>query len=212
MDVDPVASMRCWAITIEVGGREFEIPALPAAEWWPVLATGLPVSVLDLLTSSEELDEMLLGGGLADDLITALTDAIEEVTGRSSHVAFVLITVAQMHWPVIGGQIAQTGFRWDVQPIAAALDLVYLIALEGMEKDGREKFQALLAGGGKTSDAQKDRITAEFESMAGPRPAPAPLPGKATGGPSDSPRSRTRSRPQQRRQDGPPSEPTPPPA
>jgi len=140
MNVDPLASMRCWAITVELGGREFEIPALPAADWWPVLVDGDPGRVLDIVVSTPEqdLDGLLLDGKITGaELGTAMMDAIEQATGRSFHATFVLITVAASSWPVIGGALSQTGFRWDQQSIGAALDAIYAVVVGNLEKDNR---------------------------------------------------------------------------
>lgn len=209
MDVDPLASMRCWAIGVELGGREFDIPALPAVDWWPVIVSGDASSIVDLLRSTEgaDLDSMLLSGQVTgEDLSQALAEAVTEVTGRSFHAAFVLATVAARTWPVIGGQLARDGFRWDVQPIGAALDAIYTIILGSMEEDSRAEFLALLEDDALSQPGKKrapsQRVVDEFETMAGPRPAPAPLPGKASAGPSGSPRTRTQTRPRQRPQDG----------
>lgn len=211
MDVDPIASMQCWAITFELGGREFDIPALPAVDWWPVLVSSDPTKVLDLLKSdvsgAAELDDMLLDGRVTgEDLGTALTDALQEVTGRSMHVAFVLATAADMQWGVIGGHLALKGFRWDVLPIGAALDAIYSTLLAGMNEENTKKFLALLENETLSQPGKKrtpsERVTAEFETMAGPRPAPAPLPGIASAEPSVRQRTRTRIRPRQPHQVG----------
>jgi hypothetical protein len=209
MDVDPLASMRCWAITVELGGREFDIPALPAVDWWPILVSGNFSEIVDILKSTDgaDLDCMLLDGTVSGaDLSEAITDAIEEATGRSAHASFVLATVATSAWSMVGGQMAREGFRWDVQPIGAALDAVYNIVVGSLEKENRAKFLTMLENetisqpGRKRTPSQK--IVEEFEAMAGPRPAPAPLPGKASAGLSGSPRTRTRTRPRPPRQDG----------
>lgn len=212
MEVDPLASMRCWEITVELGGREFDIPALPAVDWWPVVLTGRIDGILDLLRSSDtgqpaDLDAMLLSGEISGkDLSSALADAVEEATGRTHHAAFVLATVANSSWPVIGGQLARDGFRWDVAPIGAALDAIYAIVVGSLEKENRDKFLALLENDAISAPGKKrtpsQRVVDEFETMAGPRPAPAPLPGKASGAPSGSPRTRTRTQPRQRLQGG----------
>lgn len=214
MDVDPLASMRCWAITVELGGREFEIPALPAVDWWPVLVSGNPSGIVDILKSIDgaDLDGMLLDGTVSGaELSEAITDAIEEATGRSFHAAFVLATVATTAWPMVGGQLARDGFHWDTQPIGAALDAIHLVVLEGMTEENRGKFLALLENDAMSQPGRKrtpsQKVVDEFETMAGPRPAPAPLPGKASGAPSGNPRPRTRTRPRQPRQDGPPAVP-----
>jgi hypothetical protein len=195
--------MRCWAITVEIGGREFEIPALPAADWWPVITDATAMALVDILKSSADLDAMLLDGRTdAAELTEVTMDAIGEATGRTFHAAFVLVTVAGMHWPVIGGILAQKGFRWDIMPIGAALDAVYAIVAGNMKDDAaRDKFDLLLDNDTLTKPGKKrepsKRVLTEFEGMAGPMPAPAPLPGKSSAEPSESPRPRTRTRPRQ---------------
>lgn len=211
MEVDPLASMRCWEITVELGGREFQIPALPAVDWWPVLLDTTPTTILDILKSETqagefELDDMLLSGQVTGaDLAEVAGDVISEATGRTVHAAFVLATVASVAWPNIGGQLARDGFRWDVQPIGAALDAVYAIVVGGLEEKERDKFLALLEDDTVTQPGKKrtpsQKVVDEFEAMAGPRPAPVPVPGKASAEPSGSPRPRTRTRPRQRPQD-----------
>lgn len=204
--------MRCWAVGVELAGREYEILALPAADWWPVLIQGNPMAVLDIIESSADLDGLLLDGRVsAGDLQEALTEAIEEATGRSFHAAFVLATVAETAWATIGGALAQAGFRWDVQPIGAALDAVHAIVVGGLEKDEREKFITLLENDALTQPGKKrtpsQRVVSEFESMAGPRPAPAPAPGGASAALSLGSRPKTRPRPRQPRQVGRPAAP-----
>jgi hypothetical protein len=201
VDVDPLASMRCWAVEIELGGRVYEIPALPAVEWWPVLASGDLGQILDFIESTPDdprnVDDLLLSGALtAEELTQALTDAIEETAGRSFHAAIVLATVASGQWAAIGGALAQTGFRWDEQPLGAALDAIYAIITERLNREALDQFLALLENEaltkGKPSARQRAKVRDEFESMAGPRPTTGVV---ATGERSDSERPRTRPRP-----------------
>jgi hypothetical protein len=212
VNVDPLASMRCWAISVELGGREFELPPLPAVDWWPVITTGDITGVLDLLKSADtgspaDLDTMILDGEVTGaELSSVMADALQEATGRTVHASFVLATLATSAWPTIGGQLALSGFRWDVAPIGAALDAIYSVIVGGLEEKNREKFLAMLENDSLSQAGKKrapsQRVVEEFESMAGPRPAPAPLPGKASGAPSDSPRTRTPRQPRQPRQGG----------
>lgn len=204
MDVDPLASMRCWAIGIELGGREFEIPALPAVDWWPVLVSGDLGLILDFIESSPDdpgnVDELLLSGVLSvEELGQALTDTIEEAAGRPLHAALVLATVANAQWTATGGELARTGFRWDEQPLGAALDAVYAIITARLEKDDLNKFLTLLENEGltkgKPSARQRAKVQAEFESMAGPKPTTGVV---ATSERSGSGRPRTQPRPRPR--------------
>ena len=201
--------MRCWAITLELGGKEFEIPALPAVDWWPVLVSANPRRVLDLLKSTDDdLDGMLLDGKLTSTEIgEAVTDAIEEATGRSLHVSLVLALAADGNWPTIGGHLAQIGFRWDQQSIGAALDAIHAVIIGNLPEEARTKFEAILENEALTQPGKKrspsEKVMTEFEAMAGPRPAPS-VPGQPTqqssAGPSGSAPPRTRSPRQQRRQ------------
>lgn len=213
MEVDPLASMRCWAMDVQVGGRTFEVPALPAVDWWPILISGNPIQVVDIFTSTDaDLDELILTGEIsAEDLSSAAVDIIEEVAGRSLHASYVLVTVASNNWPAIGGELAQRGFCWDVQPIGAALDAIYSIVLNGLpektedgKRNPREEFLKLLENEsmttGKRTGRAREKALSEFEAMAGPKPTTGV---RSTGAPSGSARPRTRQQRRPPRQDDP---------
>jgi hypothetical protein len=211
VEVDPLASMRCWALELELGGRTFDVPALPAADWWPVLVSGDLSQVLDFIVStSGDLDEMLLNGEVTQkQLSQALTDAVEETAGRPLHAALVLASLAAMHWSSINGALVLRGFRWDQQPLGAALDAIYAEVTGRLKKDELDKFLALLENealtSGKPTPRQRAKMVDEFEGMAGPRPTSGV---KSTGGPSGSARPKTRTRPRPPRQGDPSREPT----
>lgn len=185
MDVDPMASMRLWAVDVEIAGSTFEIPALPAVTWFPILASGDLARILDLIEDTE-FDDALIDTALnGDELADALIDAVEAVTGRSWHVTLVLATVASSHWPTIGGELARRGFRWDASPIGAALDAIYVTIVESLDEAGRKKFKQLLGNtalttGGKRVD--RDQALSDFELMAGPRPDTVRSTGERSGG------------------------------
>lgn len=203
MNVDPLASMRCWAIEFELEGRTYDVPALSAIDWWPVLGNANPLSVLDIVESND-LDERLLTGELSHtDLLDALRDVVEEAAGRSFHAAVILVMVANSQWPVINGRLTQHGFRWEGQPLGAALDAVYAVVVEAFGKEDRDKFLALLDNegltNGKPTKRQRAKLEDEFASMAGPKPTTGV---RATGAPSDSGRPKTRPRLQPPRRGG----------
>lgn len=198
MDVDPAASLRCWAIELELGGRIFEVPALPAADWWPVFASADLSKVLDMIVSTPEadLDEYLLEHFLnQDDLAQTLTDAAEATAGRSLHVALVLAYVANQHWASINGALVRRGFRWDAQPMGAAFDAIFSHVMEAFpDKEAQDKFLAVLenetlTGGKKAVDREK--ALDDFSALAGPRPTTGV---KSTGAPSEGERPRTQPR------------------
>jgi hypothetical protein len=199
VQVDPAASMRCWGIELELGGRTYEVPALPAADWFPILASGDLSHILDLVMSTPgegDLDEQLLTGEIeGTDLGDVLRDAVEEIAGRSFHSAVVLAVVAEAQWSSINGRLVLAGFRWDVQPIGAALDAIYAVVVGALDDKGRDKFLALLENEALTTPGRKgkvsQRIVSEFEAMAGPKPTGGLT---ATGAPSEGRRPKTQPR------------------
>jgi hypothetical protein len=205
--------MRCWAIELELGGRRFDVPALPAVAWWPVLTSGDLTQILDFVVSTpgdpNSLDEFILDEGLDHaELTEVLTDAVEAAAGRSLHVSMVLAYLAENSWPAINGELVSRGFRWDQQPLGAALDAIYAEVTGRLDKDGVTKFVAILENEGLTKGRKakvSEKVVDEFESIAGPRPTAGVV---ATGAPSDNARPKTRRRPQQPRPADPSREPT----
>lgn len=195
MDVDPAASLRIWAVEFDLGGRTFEVPALPAADWLPLLLEGDPLAVLDL-GDLGEIDEMILGEEItSEELGQAMTLVIEQATGRSFHAALVLAQVARLQWPVIGGDLARRGMCWDLVSIAAALDAIHVTILAFLKPEAAEKFQALLdnevSPEGKVKP-NRAKALADFEAMAGPKPPPVKATAARSGGgrPKTQPRRR----------------------
>lgn len=204
MEVDPAASVQVWAIEIDLGGRTFEVPALPASHWLPILLSGNPLDVLDFVESTpgdNDVDSLILSGQLGrDELVEALVTAVEQAAGRSFHAAFVLAQVARVQWASVSGLLAERGFRWDEAPLGAALDAIYAIVVKHLDEQALARFHQLLDNPtimlGKSRRPDRTQAMADFEAMAGPRPASVP----ASAVPSGSARSRTRTRPQPRRQ------------
>jgi hypothetical protein len=154
-------------------------------------------------TPDDDLDELLLTGVIeAGELSSVLLEAIEEATGRPFQVAYALAMVAQLQWPMINGLMVQHGFRWDQQPIGAALDAIYQIVVSMLAEEPRKKFLALLdkPPPGHRGERSREKVMTEFETIAGPRPTGGV---KSTGAPSDSARPRTRIRPRPPRQPAP---------
>lgn len=194
MDVDPLASVRIWGVEIELAGRTFDIPAKPAADWWPVFLSGNPTEALDFILSNpddpESIDELLLTGEIAgEELAEALIDALEEVAGRPFQVAAMLAMVTVKHWAEVNGTLVRSGFRWDEMPIGAALDALYSIWVENFKPEDRVKFDAMLDRPIPGTRRRIDRQQAmqDFEAIAGPRPTSRP----ASAAPSDSEPPRT---------------------
>ena len=205
MEVDPAASMRIWAVELDLGGHTYVVPPLPAAGWFPVLLEGNPLLVLEMIEDGpgEDLDDMILSGQVgAEELVEILTLAIEQVAGRQFHAAFVLAQVAALQWAAIAGILAERGFDWEGKPLGAALDAIYAVVCQRLDKDGLAKFQQLLDNpmttkGGRRRKVSRDQAMNDFASIAGPPPSGGV---RASAERSGSERPRTRIRPQQPRQ------------
>jgi hypothetical protein len=210
VDVDPAASVRIWALELDLGGRTFDVPALPASVWFPILLEGNPLLVLDLI-EDEDVDDLLLSGQVApDELLEALTVAIEQAAGRSFHAAFVLAQVAVLQWASVSGLMAERNFNWEDRPLGAALDLIYITVAKHLDKEASARFEQLLdnptlTSGGRRRPANRDKAMADFEALAGPKPEGV----KATGARSGSARPKTRPRPRQHPQAAPSRAPRP---
>lgn len=210
MNVDPAASMRIWELEIDLGGRTFEVPALPASGWFPVLLEGNPLLVLDMI-EGEDLDDLLLSGQVdQDELVETLLVAIEQAAGREFHAAFVLAQVAAVQWAAISGALTERGFQWDKAPLGAALDAIYTIVMKGLDKDGLARFQALLDNPSgvlaRRRPGRQDKALENFASVAGPKPDGGV---RATAERSGSARPKTRPRFQPRPQGAPSRAPKP---
>lgn len=207
MNADPAASMRCWAVDVELGGEVYTIPPLPAADWWPVLADGSVAAMLDLFPAGTDLDDRLISDPIiAGEMESAFRDAIETACGRTAEEAVVIAQVAIPNWAWANGKLTLAGFRWDTMPIAAALDALHALFLEYLTEEGRKEYESALK---KAAPARLDRRRAlsEFEAGAGPRPAPA----RSSAAPSGDSPTRTRQPSQPPRRRAPSAAPTPPP-
>lgn len=185
MTADPLASMGCWPVTVELGGREYEIPGLSAARWWQVLVGDVDVTDLLPVGANDAIDEQLLNGTLSSaEMTETLTAALEEVVGRPLKSALYLVALAMHQWEAVSGRLALAGFRWDVMPIAAALDAIYFMRMENADEESRAEFlknydpEAALK-------AEKAAAQAAFAEMAGPKPV------RSNAAPSAGTRART---------------------
>jgi hypothetical protein len=214
--VDPVASLRIWVVDLTLADQVFEVPGLPAADWFPILVTGDLLAVLDLIDQADRVDDLLVAGEVtAEELSAGIQAVIEQVCGRPFHAALLLATLASELWQIIGGELALAGFQWDRQPIAAALDAIYRTAMRVLKKEYWDKIQAMvdsdvsttsIGGTGRRRRLDRRQAMADFQEMAGPPPS-----GPAIAAPSAGALPRSPRPPRQPRQDGPSGEPTPPP-
>jgi hypothetical protein len=123
-----------------LGAQEFEVPAMPAADWLAYLMQSLPDVdglILDFFNESEEL--LYAGKIEIEELYEAVLDLISTVCARPWWVALRQINVARNAWHVLGPKMLE---RVDFErvSIAAFLDVLLIVTLESMDPKDTAMF------------------------------------------------------------------------
>lgn len=202
MDVDPVASLRQWAIEIPVGSTVLRVPPLPAADWIAALI-GLDLwAVLDLAEGFDVEELLMEGGTTVAEVQDALLKVVASAAGRTPWAAMTLVHTATTHWQVVGAEMMRFAPRLDEMPFGAALDMIYATLGRCMDDKGMRSFNVALNNAPPELGGAPTRVRAE-------RRIERPLPASAE--PFVRERAKTRLRTPPLRPGVPTSEPTPPP-
>lgn len=121
---EAVASLSIFPVEVEIGGHVVRVPALPAADWLPVLMTGDAARVLDLVDDFSLYDAMK-DGATTEEFVEEITILVESACGRALVTAFTIANFAQDRWDLVGPDLARIGIRFDQVSIAYALDAIY---------------------------------------------------------------------------------------
>lgn len=175
MDVDPTASMRVWAVEVDIGAVVARIPPLPASDWLPTLMEGDVFGVFGLVEGLD-IEELLVDGEITiNDAVGAAVKLIESAAGRSVWMSLALASLAKVRWLSIGSDIVRSSVRLDQVSLGAALDAIYGAITQGMDEKGVARLNATLF-----------RPPAEFQLALGLEPfvdrfarEPKPLPASA---------------------------------
>lgn len=143
MKIDATASLRVWAVTVELAGRSYRIPPRPAAAWLGAIASTnlarvVPGMIEDVEAGEDLLDALLAGEIPVADWQDAAHDAIATVTGMKWWTASRLTYYLLDSWSVLGGAVLARGLDPSVAPVGAVLTLTYRILLENC-KDETER-------------------------------------------------------------------------
>jgi hypothetical protein len=148
VSVDPLASLRVRPIGVACGGREWVIPALPAADWFEAVLAGgsLPIvpGMLDPGDEEEFLDLMLAGTITEAQALRANRDALGVASGWKWWEAERLIVSIAHDWKVVGGLLLQSGIDFQASPIGAVLATTYSLAVQNLSKEDRFRLDAQL--------------------------------------------------------------------
>jgi hypothetical protein len=130
--LDPIQSLCPWPVTFTAGGREYEIPALPAAPWLALLmdpdATTDDV-LIELVPDSADLvmDEDM-------DLVELSHSIIQLVSGRPWYLAIRMVLLVYDHWNVLGAEMLRRGVDANRLSLSAWLDVALLTLLQNTER------------------------------------------------------------------------------
>lgn len=143
---DPIQSLRPWPLAVTFHGREYEIPALPAADWLSVLMVeqfhldDVFPGLLDEEEQEAVADALMQGGEDADDLIQFCLDIVETASARYWWVAMRLIEIARTSWDVVGAELGLRGVDASRISLSSWLDQLLLVILRGMESKDISMF------------------------------------------------------------------------
>lgn len=169
---DPVSSLRPWPVDVDLAGRTYTFPALPAVDWLTVLMTedlDLERLVLDLCPGGHELlfDETL---DSLDGLYEVLLDVIEQVSGRKWWIALRLIGVIRTNWNVLGAEMFYRHIDPTQLSLSGWLDAMLVLTIKAMDPKDVSMFTSRLElpPPGETIPEEEMEMSADqFLSMAG---------------------------------------------
>lgn len=135
MNIDPTASLKRWAVTVDLGGRRWRIPPHGAGVWLQALRGSYSQVVPGLLEldsdDQDELLDMLMDGRLRiDECREAARDAIGAVSGMKWWAATRLASYLMQEWGTLGGALLTRGIDLETQPLGAVLTISYRLLLE----------------------------------------------------------------------------------
>lgn len=144
LNVDPVWSLKPWPVTVVLGTKAIEIPAMPAADWLSYLLQQVPDLdglILDLLEGGEEL--LYTEKITVDELYESALQLISTVCGRPWWIALRQINVAFNSWQVLGPKLLER-IDFERVSVAAFLDVLLVVTLESMDPKDTTMFVAKL--------------------------------------------------------------------
>lgn len=144
MAADPIASLRVWPVTLNLGDAGlFRIEARTAADWLEALfeTLGSLDPILDLMEPEDRdrLDEAIFQGETTSgEVMDCLMDALTQVSGRPWWQTFLMLGMLRAEWSRFHGRVLRGGLDPQRVSLAAYLDAVYSAFVEGLDQQGRQ--------------------------------------------------------------------------
>lgn len=148
--VDPLASLRAWALTVDLGGREYALRPALAGEWLPILMMDpMDISaIIPGMLSSDEVDEfettMIDGGVSLPEVEEVCREVITFAAGRDWWWACNLLASVSGVWMTIFGTLVRQGLDVGRLPLGAILDALYAECASRMDKAHLQDFDRQL--------------------------------------------------------------------
>lgn len=157
---------------VDLAGRVYTFPALPAVDWLAVLMTedlDLEQIVVQLCPDGYGLlfDESVEG---LDGLYQVLLDVIEQVSGRKWWIALRLIHVVRNNWNVLGAEMFYRHIDPTHLSLSGWLDAMLVLTIKAMDPKDVAMFTAKLElppPGEETAPEDMEMTAEQFLSMAG---------------------------------------------
>lgn len=173
MRFDAEASMRCWGVTLSIGGRDYRIPPHPAGPWLKAIVTpsyrAIVPGMITGLSMDDLLDQMVARRVTVADLDRAAREAIGEIAGMKWWSAVRLTSWLLGNWHTLGSAVLSRGLSMSVDPLGAVLVVTYRVILENC-KDEQERqkvdMELDLAPRGVSAEEMFDPVAAGAAFMA----------------------------------------------
>lgn len=142
---DPLALLRRWGVVVRLAGVDFRIPPRSAADWIEAILEGSVIP--DLL---EEESAAVVGQLVSRELVAAdelrdrSREAIMDAAGRAWWEVIRLVGLLSQEPDAFGGELVRRGFDFEARSIGAYCAAAYALAVSGLEKRDRVRFDYLL--------------------------------------------------------------------
>lgn len=173
LNKDPVQSLRPYPVQLTISGQDFEIPALPAADWLSVLmADDLDLSDIfpGMVEGPEAIEDLILAGKVGlEEMEELILGIIDVVSARPWWVALRLIEQARVSWDVLGAELGLRGVDAAQVSLSSWLDMLLLVTLRSMDPKDTQMFCLKLEDPPptrKTENPEPEISAAQFMTMA----------------------------------------------
>jgi len=142
---DPIASLTAWPINLNIGGRQYTIPAEPASTWLLALLDefGSFEAVIEMFSVADkaQIEQDVIDGTLDEqDKTKAFRDAVEIAAGRPWWVVVNYLNLLRGFWARFHGRILISGLNPEQVSLGAYLDAAHYAFIENRDEQAAQKI------------------------------------------------------------------------